>query len=120
MTEYFRLLAGLMSFEANLWLDHFCSSGPEGILESRTTDIASFYWKMNGGCPLRIARSFTGKAFGPFFRSLTMFSTGWLPRACGGRGNSFFSSPLKTHLPNHPTQLYLIRHGEVEERYHRV
>lgn len=27
---------------------------------------------------------------------------------------------LKAHLPNHPTQLYLIRHGEVEERYHRV
>jgi broad specificity phosphatase PhoE len=27
---------------------------------------------------------------------------------------------LKLHLPNHPTQLYLIRHGEVEERYHRV
>lgn len=27
---------------------------------------------------------------------------------------------LKLHLPNHPTQLYLIRHGEVEERYHKV
>jgi broad specificity phosphatase PhoE len=27
---------------------------------------------------------------------------------------------VKAHLPNHPTQLYLIRHGEVEERYHRV
>jgi hypothetical protein len=27
---------------------------------------------------------------------------------------------MKAHLPNHPTQLYLIRHGEVEERYHRV
>jgi len=27
---------------------------------------------------------------------------------------------LKTHLPNHPTQLYLIRHGEVEETYHKV
>jgi broad specificity phosphatase PhoE len=27
---------------------------------------------------------------------------------------------LKAHLPNHPTQLYFIRHGEVEERYHRV
>ena len=27
---------------------------------------------------------------------------------------------MKTHLPNHPTQLYLIRHGEVEERYHNV
>jgi broad specificity phosphatase PhoE len=27
---------------------------------------------------------------------------------------------LKPHLPNHPTQLYLIRHGEVEERYHKV
>lgn len=27
---------------------------------------------------------------------------------------------MKTHLPNHPTQLYLIRHGEVEERYHKV
>lgn len=27
---------------------------------------------------------------------------------------------LKTHLPHHPTQLYLIRHGEVEERYHKV
>lgn len=34
-----------------------------------------------------------------------------------------FPSPraaLKTHLPDHPTQLYLIRHGEVEERYHRI
>ncbi len=29
-------------------------------------------------------------------------------------------SHLKAHLPNHPTQLYFIRHGEVEERYHRV
>lgn len=27
---------------------------------------------------------------------------------------------MKTHLPNHPTQLYLIRHGEVEEKYHKV
>lgn len=27
---------------------------------------------------------------------------------------------MKDHLPNHPTQLYLIRHGEVEERYHKV
>lgn len=27
---------------------------------------------------------------------------------------------MKSHLPNHPTQLYLIRHGEVEERYHNV
>ncbi len=27
---------------------------------------------------------------------------------------------MKTHLPNHPTQLYLIRHGEVEEKYHNV
>ncbi len=27
---------------------------------------------------------------------------------------------MKAHLPNHPTQLYLIRHGEVEARYHRV
>ena len=27
---------------------------------------------------------------------------------------------LKLHLPHHPTQLYLIRHGEVEERYHKV
>ncbi len=27
---------------------------------------------------------------------------------------------MNLHLPNHPTQLYLIRHGEVEERYHRV
>lgn len=30
------------------------------------------------------------------------------------------SPALKPHLPNHPTQLYLIRHGEVEERYHKV
>lgn len=27
---------------------------------------------------------------------------------------------MKSHLPHHPTQLYLIRHGEVEERYHKV
>ena len=27
---------------------------------------------------------------------------------------------VKAHLPNHPTQLYLIRHGEVEERYHKI
>lgn len=27
---------------------------------------------------------------------------------------------LKTHLPNHPTQLYLIRHGEVEAGYQKV
>lgn len=27
---------------------------------------------------------------------------------------------MKLHLPDHPTQLYLIRHGEVEERYHKV
>ncbi|MCA1963574.1 MAG: histidine phosphatase family protein [Prosthecobacter sp.] len=27
---------------------------------------------------------------------------------------------MKLHLPNHPTQIYLIRHGEVEERYHKV
>lgn len=27
---------------------------------------------------------------------------------------------MKAHLPNHPTQLYLIRHGEVETQYHKV
>ncbi|SKB08040.1 probable phosphoglycerate mutase [Prosthecobacter debontii] len=27
---------------------------------------------------------------------------------------------MKSHLPNHPTQLYLIRHGEVEVQYHKV
>ncbi len=27
---------------------------------------------------------------------------------------------MKAHLPNHPTQLYFIRHGEVEEKYHKV
>lgn len=27
---------------------------------------------------------------------------------------------VKLHLPNHPTQLYFIRHGEVEEKYHKV
>lgn len=27
---------------------------------------------------------------------------------------------MKSHLPDHPTQLYLIRHGEVEERYHKI
>ena len=27
---------------------------------------------------------------------------------------------MQAHLPDHPTQLYLIRHGEVEQRYHRV
>ena len=36
------------------------------------------------------------------------------PVSCHG------SHALKLHLPNHPTQLYLIRHGEVEERYHKV
>lgn len=30
------------------------------------------------------------------------------------------SPALKTHLSHHPTQLYLIRHGEVEEKYHKV
>jgi broad specificity phosphatase PhoE len=43
--------------------------------------------------------------------------TSWLALAAG---NPFPPRALKTHLPNHPTQLYLIRHGEVEERYHRV
>jgi broad specificity phosphatase PhoE len=28
--------------------------------------------------------------------------------------------PVKDHLPKHPTRVYLIRHGEVEERYHRI
>jgi broad specificity phosphatase PhoE len=27
---------------------------------------------------------------------------------------------VNLHLPNHPTQLLLIRHGEVESRYHRI
>lgn len=36
-------------------------------------------------------------------------------KACCGEGKA-----LKAHLPNHHTQLYLIRHGEVEERYHKV
>ncbi len=27
---------------------------------------------------------------------------------------------MKAHLPKHPTRLYFIRHGEVEERYHRI
>ncbi len=27
---------------------------------------------------------------------------------------------MKAQLPKHPTRLYLIRHGEVEERYHRI
>lgn len=27
---------------------------------------------------------------------------------------------MKDHLPKHPTRLYFIRHGEVEERYHRI
>ncbi|HRH95249.1 MAG TPA: histidine phosphatase family protein [Prosthecobacter sp.] len=27
---------------------------------------------------------------------------------------------MKSHLPDHPTQLYFIRHGEVEEKYHKV
>jgi len=41
----------------------------------------------------------------------------------GQRGDVTGQSPLpllKTHLPNHPTQVYFIRHGEVEEKYHRV
>jgi broad specificity phosphatase PhoE len=32
----------------------------------------------------------------------------------------FHKQPVKLHLPNHPTQLYFIRHGEVEETYHKV
>ncbi len=27
---------------------------------------------------------------------------------------------MKAHLPDHPTQLYLVRHGEVDDRYHKV
>lgn len=27
---------------------------------------------------------------------------------------------VRNELPQHPTRLYLIRHGEVEERYHRI
>jgi len=27
---------------------------------------------------------------------------------------------VKAHLPKHPTRLYFIRHGEVEEQYHRI
>lgn len=27
---------------------------------------------------------------------------------------------MKSHLPGHPTQLCFIRHGEVEERYHKI
>ncbi len=27
---------------------------------------------------------------------------------------------MKAQLPKHPTRLYFIRHGEVEERYHRI
>jgi broad specificity phosphatase PhoE len=27
---------------------------------------------------------------------------------------------VKAHLPNHPTQLYLVRHGEVDAPYHKV
>lgn len=38
----------------------------------------------------------------------------------GGSGGVVVAPFMKAHLPNHPTQLYLIRHGEVEERYHRV
>lgn len=30
------------------------------------------------------------------------------------------SARVKSHLPGHPTQLYLIRHGEVEDRYHKI
>ncbi len=30
------------------------------------------------------------------------------------------SRMVNLHLPNHPTQLLLIRHGEVESRYHRI
>ena len=30
------------------------------------------------------------------------------------------TSLLKAQLPQHPTRLYFIRHGEVEERYHRI
>ena len=43
-----------------------------------------------------------------------------LLQTCGETAIPLHVRPLKTHLPNHPTQIYLIRHGEVEERYHRV
>ena len=33
-------------------------------------------------------------------------------------GSPHFS--LKARIPKHPTRLYFIRHGEVEERYHRI
>jgi hypothetical protein len=42
----FRLLAGLMSFEFILWLAHFCSSGPAGILLSGVMGVELIieYW----------------------------------------------------------------------------
>ena len=46
----------------------------------------------------------------------TTFAAG----SCIHRRSVVNAARLKTHLPNHPTQLYLIRHGEVEETYHKV
>ena len=46
----FRLFAGLMSFESILCLDHFCSMGPDGILLSRTMDMADADWESFRKC----------------------------------------------------------------------
>src|ERR1700710_1524227 len=49
MISYFRRLAGLMSFESNLCFSHFFSSGPSGILASRTVDGRSVAGAGGGG-----------------------------------------------------------------------
>ena len=60
MIENFRLFAGLMSLESILCLDHFCSSGPEGILLSRVMGVGCAGGKFGPGSqyftmPKRIA-----------------------------------------------------------------
>ncbi|MDP1586500.1 MAG: histidine phosphatase family protein, partial [Prosthecobacter sp.] len=44
----------------------------------------------------------------------------WKRSCLASSDGLFHRQGVKSHLPNHPTQLYFIRHGEVEEKYHKV